>query len=156
MASEFLVRGANLNEDLQRIVSAVHDHFDTSTKHLHFKLTDRRSLTANSQVWVWANQISNQTGEDVKTVFARMKRDQGLPILLADAEHGAVTDYLLTQTNFYKLRDDKQLVLVDAMEVTRKFSTRQHNDFRDNVQSFYNNHGFNLRYMEKDDDTSKK
>lgn len=150
--SEFLVRGKYINEDVQRIVSAVFDHFDTSTKHLHFKLTDRRSLTANSQVWVWAKQISDETGEDVKTVFARMKREQGLPILLDDPEHGNVTDWMLKKLGFYQLADDKQLILIDAMEVTRKFSTRQHNSFRDNIQMFYNQNGFNLQYQEKKDE----
>ena len=148
--SEFLIRGKNIQEDVQRIVSSIHDHFDVSTKHLHFKLTDRRSLSANSQVWVWAKQISDKTGEDVKTVFARMKRDQGLPILLGDPEHGNVTDWMLKKLGFYQLADDKQLILIDAMEVTRKFSTSQHNSFRDNVQLFYNHHDFNLQYMEKE------
>lgn len=148
---EFLIRGRFLNEDIQRLVSAMHDHFDSSVKNLNVKITDRRSLSANSQSWVWANQISKQTGEDVETVSCRMKRDQGLPILLSDPTNGPVADYILQQTNFYKMPDDKQLKLIGAMEVTRKFSTRQHNDFRDNVQAFYNQHGFNLQYMEKEE-----
>lgn len=148
--SEFMIRGKFMQEDIQRLVSAVHDHFDSSVKPLVFKKTDRRSLAANSQAWVWANQISKQTGEDVQTVFARMKKDQGLPILLSDPEHGPVADFILQETNFWKRREDKQLRIVDAMEVTRKFSTSQHKQFRDNVQAFYNQHGFNLQYLEKE------
>ncbi len=147
-----MVRGGFIMEDTQRIVSEIHDHFDSSVKPLMFKLTDRRSLSANAQVWVWANQISKETGEDVQTVFARMKRDHGLPILLSDPVNGPVVDYILKKTNFWGLPDDNQLILVNAMEVTRKLSTRQHNDFRDNVQSFYNAHGFNFRYIEKEDE----
>lgn len=152
MASEFMIRGRHMDEDLQRLTSAVFDHFDSSTKNLVIKITDKRSLSANSQVWVWAGQISKQTGEDVETVYCRMKRDQGLPILLSDPVNSAVTDYILQQTNFYKMNDAQQLKLVGAMEVTRTFSTRQHNEFRDNVQAFYNQHGFNLQYMGKGND----
>jgi hypothetical protein len=148
---EFLVRGKSLNDDVGRIVSEIHDHFSYSTKHLHFKLTDRRSLTANSQVWVWAQQVGKQKGEDFKTVYARMKRDHGLPILLDDPEHGVLTDWMLKRFTFDKLSDEQQLIVIDGMQVTSLFSTRQHNDFRDSVQAFYNQHGYNLQYMEKED-----
>lgn len=148
---EFLIRATTVTEDLQRVVSEVHDHFNMHTSPLHFKLTDRRSLTANSQVHVWAKQISDRTGEDVKTVYARMKRDHGLPILLADPEHGKMADWMLKQFKFYQRSDESQLVIIDAMEVTRNFSTKQHNSFRDSVQTFYNAHGFNLQYMESED-----
>lgn len=149
---EFLVRGRYLDEDIQRMVSSIYDHFNHSTKHLNFKQTDRRSLTANSQVWVWAQQVAKDKGEDSKTEYARMKRDHGLPILLADPEHGPVMDWMLKQFKFYSRSDEQQLVIIDGLEVTRKFSTKQHNDFRDSVQEFYNQHGFNLQYMEKEDD----
>lgn len=139
-----------LVEDLQRVVSEIHDHFDQNTTPLHFKLTDRRSLSANAQVHVWAKQISEKTGEDIKTVFARIKRDHGLPILLADPEHGKVANWMLKQFNYESLSDARQLIVIDAMEVTRKFSTKQHNALRDSVQTFYNSHGFNLQYMEKE------
>lgn len=148
---EFMVRGQNLQEDTQRIVSAIHDHFDSSIKPIVFKLSDRRSLSANAQVWVWVNQISEKTGEDTKTVFARMKRDQGLPIILSDPEHGPVTDFILTEVNFWQRREDKQLILVDSIEVTRKLSTSQHKKFRDDVQQFYNQHGFNLQYQQNEE-----
>lgn len=149
---EFLVRGRYLEEDIHKLVSSIYDHFDRSTKHLHFRQTDRRSLTANSQVWVWAQQVAREKGEDAKTEYARMKRDHGLPILLADPTHGPVMDWMLAQFNFYRRSDDKQLIIVDGLEITRKFSTRQHNEFRDSVQAFYNSHGFNLQYLEKEDD----
>lgn len=148
---EFLVRGKFINEDIQRLVSAIHDHFDSDVRHLNIKFTDRRSLTANAQVHVWCKQISDSTGEDSLTVFNRMKRDHGLPILLSDPEHGPVADFILKSTNFYSMPDNKQLTLIGAMEVTRKLSTRQHKDFRDSVQQFYNSNGFNLQYREKED-----
>lgn len=150
MKDEIMIRGRYMQEDINRLVSSIHDHFDSSVKPLVFKKTDQRSLAANSQVWVWARQIAKQQGEDMKTVYARMKRDHGLPILLSDPSHGPTMEWMLKQFKFYQRSDDQQLVIVDGLEVTRKFSTSQHNDFRDSVQAFYNQHGFNLVYMEKE------
>lgn len=143
---EFLIKANTVEADIQQIVSAIYDHFDQHTTALHFKLTDRRSLSANAQVWVWAKQIGESTGEDYKTVFARMKRDHALPIVLADPEHGKVIDWMLKQFKFESRSDAQQLVIIDSMEITRNFSTKQHNSFRDSVQAFYNAHGFNLYY----------
>ena len=151
MSAEGLLRADTLVEDLQIFVSHAHDHFAYSNKPLNWKITDRRSLSANAQVWVWAKQVAEQQGEDVKTVYARMKRDHGLPIILADIEHGKLVDWMLKQFKFYQRTDEQQLKIIDGIEVTRHFSTKQHNSFRDSVQVFYNNNGFNLQYLEKED-----
>ncbi len=148
MANEGLIRASTIQEDLQVFVSQVYDHFNSETKPINWKITDRRSLSANAQVWVWAKQVAQHQGEDVKTAYARMKRDHGLPIILADKEHGPVIDWMLKQFKFYNRTDEQQLKIVDGIEVTRNFSTKQHNAFRDSVQVFYNNNGFNLTYME--------
>ncbi len=150
MADEGLIRAATIVDDLQLFVSKVHDHFDRNEKPINWKITDRRSLSANAQVHVWAKQVAEQQGEDVKTVYARMKRDHGLPIILADIEHGKLVDWMLKQFKFYQRTDEQQLKIIDGIEVTRHFSTRQHNEFRNSVQSFYNQHGFNLQYMESE------
>lgn len=146
---EFLIRAITIREDIEKMVSSIYDHFDMHTAPLHFKQTDRRSLSANAQVWVWAKQVGESTGEDTKTVYARMKRDHGLPIRLADPEYGAVTDWMLKKLKFNQLDDRRQLIVIDSMEITRNFSTKQHGSFRDSVQAFYNAHGFNLQYLEK-------
>lgn len=109
----------------------------------------KRTISANAQAHVWAKAISEHTGEDVKTVYNRLKKDHGLPILLADPEHGPVADFILQSTNFYSRREDKQLKIIEAMEVTRKFSTKQHNQFRDSVQQYWNEQGLNIDYLER-------
>jgi hypothetical protein len=150
MAKEGLLRYEHLRDDLQNLVSQIHDHFDYDQKTINWKLSDRRSLSANAQVHVWAKQISDETGEDVKSVYARMKRDQGLPIILADKEYGPVIDWMLKKFDFHSKTESQQLIIIDAIEVTRNFSTGQHNCFRDNVQAFYNENGFNLQYLENE------
>jgi len=109
----------------------------------------KRSLSANAQSHVWAKAISDHTGEDVKTVFNRLKRDHGLPILLSDPERGPVADFILQSTNFYSRREDKQLKIIEALEVTRNFSSKQHNEFRDSVQQYWNGQGLNIDYLER-------
>lgn len=146
--SEF-IRAQFIDDDLQCLVSKVYDHFNTSTSPLQYKLIDKRSLSANSQAWVWAKQLAAEIGDDINTVYCRMKINQGLPITLADPVNGPVMDYILQQTNFYSMPHDKQIKLVSALEVTRHFSPKQHREFRDSVQQWYNNNGFNLQYMEK-------
>ncbi len=118
-------------------------------KAIVLKVTDKRSLSANAQVHVWCKVISKKTGEDVKTIFNRVKRDFGLPILLSDPVHGPVANFILDSTNYHKRRDDKQLMIIDAMEVTRKLSTKQHNELRDNMQAFWRAQGLELVYLEE-------
>lgn len=45
-------------------------------------LDHRRSLSANAALWSWTPKIAEHTGEDIKTVFNRIKRDHGLPMVL--------------------------------------------------------------------------
>lgn len=114
---------------------------------LVLKKGKKRSLPANAQAHVWIKQVSEVTGEDIKTVTQRVKRDFGLPILLADDEHGQMTGWILEQLNFYNRSDKTQLMLTDALEVTRKFSTAQHNELRDNMQEYYRTVGIELNYL---------
>lgn len=106
---------------------------------------DKRSLTANAVYHTWVKQISDYTGEDLKSVEARCKRDHGLPILLSGS-HGVVTSWLLEKCRFETLSDHQQLKVISAMEVTRTFTTKEHTAYRDSIQAFWANHGLELNY----------
>lgn len=106
---------------------------------------DKRSLNANAAYHTWIKQISDYTGEDLKSVEARCKRDHGLPILLSGS-HGVVTSWLLEKCHFERLDDSQQLKVISAMEVTRTFTTKEHNAYRNSIQAFWANHGLNLNY----------
>ena len=75
----------------------------------------------------------------------RCKRDHGLPILLASG-HGEVSGWMLNAANYYNMDDYSQLIFVSCMKVTRLFSTEQHNQFRNSVQSFWREQGLDLQY----------
>lgn len=107
----------------------------------------KRSLNANAQVFVWIKAISEHTGDDLKTVEGRCKLYHGLPILLA-GDDGVVTGWILEKLRFNTLTDEQQVQVISAMEVTRKFTTKQHNEYRDSIQQFWLNNGLDLRYMD--------
>lgn len=111
----------------------------------------KRSISANSQQHIWYKAISEYTGEDLKSVECRCKRDFGLPILLADDQGGVVTGWMLDELKFHNRSEVQQFKIIAAMAVTSTFSTKQHNQYRDNMQSFYNQHGISIDYLEKGD-----
>ena len=146
MASEFNLTSV---DDLPMLVSHIHDHFESSTKPLKIKVQDKRSLDANAQVHVWIPQIANWMGESVDYVRKLTKMQQGLPIILADSEYGDKTRFVLDKCGFESLTMDQQLGLVDFLPVTRLFSTKQHNAFRDLIQVHYEHQGLTLEYQNK-------
>lgn len=146
MASEFNLTSV---DDLPMLVSHIHDHFESSTKPLKIKVQDKRSLDANAQVHVWIPQIANWMGESVDYVRKLTKMQQGLPIILADSEYGDKTRFVLDKCGFEYLTMDQQLGLVDFLPVTRLFSTKQHNAFRDSIQVHYEHQGLTLEYQNK-------
>lgn len=106
-----------------------------------------RSLDANAQVHVWCKRLSEDTGEDLKTTFNRVKRDFGIPIMLDDAEYGKMLAWTLNKWGFHDMKDAHQLKLMDLMPVTRLMSTSQHNQLRDNMQAYYREQGIELNYL---------
>lgn len=105
----------------------------------------KRKLSANAVQHVWYKVISEHTGEDLKTVECRCKRDFGLPILLA-GDNGPVNSWMLDRMHFGELSDSQQLKVIGAMAITSTFTTKQHNQYRDNIQSFWNHNGLFLDY----------
>jgi hypothetical protein len=110
------------------------------------------SLSAKAQVQVWFQQISEETGENKKDIEARCKRDFGLPILWSrgfEDDVAAITDYTLQKLGVLSWCEEDQLKFISVMAVTRHFKTSEHNRYRDSVQQYYNQHGFNLQYLDK-------
>lgn len=99
-----------------------------------------RSLSANALYHVWVKQVSDFTGEDLKTVAARFKRDHGLPILLSGRNRFEV-DKELTDSGYYNMNDHEQLLFVGGMKVTRRFSIKDQADYLNSIQSFWYHYG---------------
>ena len=110
------------------------------------KKAKKRSLSANAQQHVWYKQISEHSSTDVKTVEAECKIDFGLPILLDDPEIGVVLDYALR--GFFEITREQQVKFIQVIQVTSLMSTKQHNQYRDNIIFYWNLNGLTIGYQD--------
>ena len=108
---------------------------------------NKRSRQACAQQHVWIQEIAKHTGESIPKVTADMKIQHGLPIILADPEHGPVIEWILKKYGFYGMRYERQLKLIEYVPVTRLFSTKQHNAYRDSLQVMGLGMGINIDYL---------
>jgi hypothetical protein len=110
--------------------------------------SDKRGLSANAQQHVWYKRISQFYGCDIPTAGNQSKLDFGLPILLADSDMGQKVDFLLKKIGFYSFTREQQVNVMDLIQVTSLFSTKQHNLYRDNLVMYWHEQGLELEYKE--------
>lgn len=108
----------------------------------------KRTLSANAQQHIWYKQISEFMHCDIREAGNSCKLDFGLPILLADSVHGPKVDFILKRIDFYSMAREQQVNVMDYVPVTSVFSTKQHNQYRDQMQMYYYEQGLNLEYKE--------
>jgi len=110
----------------------------------------KRSLPANAQQHVWYKRISDFTGDDIRTAGNGCKLDFGLPILIADNEMGVKTAYILDRINFNLMTREQQINVMDFIKVTSLFTTKQHNQYRDQMQVYWHGQGLLIDYLEQE------
>lgn len=106
----------------------------------------KRGLSANAQQHVWYKKISQFQGCDIREAGNMSKLDFGLPILLSDEVMGPKAGYVLDKINFYGMAREQQVNVMDLIQVTSLFSTKQHNLYRDNLVMFWHSNGLELVY----------
>jgi len=141
--SKFVITSA---DQIPALVSELMDQLDSGKKPV-VTISDKRSLDANSQVWVWVPLIAEFMGYTVPETNQVLKLDHGLPIILADTEHGPKVKFILDGVNFFNRCRENQLKIIEILPVTRLFSTKQHNAYRDSIQVHYVNEGLYLEYL---------
>ena len=119
----------------------------------HYRLSiqewsDKRGLSANAVQHVFYKRISQFNGYDIRTAGNQSKLDFGLPILLSDSDIGPKVDFLLKKIGFYSFTREQQVNVMDLIQVTSIFSTKQHNLYRDNLVMFWHEQGLELEYKE--------
>ena len=107
--------------------------------------TKKRSIPANAVQHVFYEIISDYTGEDIKSTGHRMKRDLGLPILLA-GESGVKAAWLLEQVKFYNRSEQQQINMMEFIPVTSLFTSKEHTLYRDNMQAYWREQNLILEY----------
>jgi len=128
------------------VVSAIRDGLEEG-KHQQVKITDKRSLDANAQVWVWIPKISEFEGLTIPEVEKKLKHQFGLPILKTDLEAGEKINFILRKCGYDHMPLESQQEMIHFLPVTRLFSTKQHNSYRDAIQIHYAAQGLNLEYL---------
>lgn len=106
----------------------------------------KRSLSANAQQHVWYKQISEFSCTDIKTCEAECKIDFGLPIVLSDSEIGRIIGYALEEAKFFSMRRERKIKFIQIIQITSLMSTKQHNQYRENILYFWNQAGLNIGY----------
>lgn len=109
--------------------------------------SEKRALSANAQQHVWYKRIAQFQGLDIKDAGRMSKLDFGLPILLDDKDMGAKVSYVLDKIKFFNMTREQQLNVMDLIQVTSLFSTKQHNLYRDNLVMFWHQNGLELKYL---------
>lgn len=135
-------------KSIDSLVSELKKGLAAGKKNQFAKVGEKRSLDANAQVWVWVPQIASFMGWTIPETNAELKLDHGLPILLSDPDAGKKTKFILGRCGFFDAGVSRQfqLNLVDFLPVTRLFSTKQHNAYRDSIQVHYAKQGLSLEY----------
>lgn len=110
--------------------------------------SEKRTLSANAQIYVWYSQIAKQDGESVNTVRNQCKLNFGIPILVKCPKNGRRVQYTLQKVGFYEWSYEQQCNFMDMLAVTSLMTTKQHNEYRDTMQSEYNKNGYGLDYQE--------
>ena len=108
----------------------------------------KRGLPANAVQHVFYKRISQFQGCDIRTAGNGCKLDFGLPILLSDSEMGPKVGWVLDNISFQKMNREQQINVMDLIQVTSLFSTKQHNLYRDNLVMFWHEQGLELEYKE--------
>ena len=107
----------------------------------------KRSLPANAQVYVWYAHIAKLEGESAESVRNFCKLMFGLPILLQDENYKDKISWTLNKIGFYKWNHGQQIKCMELFAVTSLFNTKQHNEYRDNMQAYYAKNGVMLDYV---------
>lgn len=145
MTDKFTVHS---EEIVKSVVSELYDRLEAGQTPI-VKISDRRSNDANSQVWVWVPLIAKHMGYTLPETNQVLKLDHGLPIILADETYGPQIKFMLDGVHFFQRGREQQLKILEILPVTRLFSTKQHNEYRDSIEVHYAREGLVLGYLEK-------
>lgn len=107
--------------------------------------TKKRSLDANALQAVFITQIGEHFGHDLRTVRNELKRDHGVPILLAvNDERGERLAWTLDKIGYHDMTPAQQLNVCDMFAVTSVMTAAEHRQMLTSVQAYYREHGLIL------------
>ena len=106
----------------------------------------KRSLAANRVYQAWIPAISDFIALTIPETTRHIKRNFGLPILLADDYMGPLIGEGLQAKGYFQLSYEQQMLEMERLPVTRLFDTKMHNKLRDDLQNYFGAMGLALEY----------
>ena len=138
-----LTKLADITRELQELVAS------NPGKAFSVKVSDyssKRSLPANRVYQAWIPAISDELALTIPEATCYIKRNFGLPILLADDYLGPLIGEGLAAKGYFQLSYEQQMFEMIKLPVTRLFDTKMHNRLRDDLQNHFGAMGLILDY----------
>lgn len=108
--------------------------------------SEKRSIPANRAYQAWIPAISDELAMTIPEATCYIKRNFGLPILLADDYMGPLIGEGLQAKGYFQLSYEQQIIEMLKLPVTRLFSTPMHKRLRDDLQNHFGAMGLILEY----------
>jgi len=108
-----------------------------------------RSISANNQQHLWYGQIAKHKGDVSALDVKNMCKDMlGLPILLTSVKHGDKIEFLLHKLDYYKHSYESRMKLIQCLEVTSSFNTKESKEYMENMIFYWNESGVPIKFKE--------
>jgi len=108
-----------------------------------------RSISANNQQHLWYGQIAKQKCDVSALDIKNMCKDiLGLPILLTSIKHGDKIEFLLHKLDYYKHSYESRMKLIQCLEVTSLFNTKESKEYMEHMIYYWNENGVNIKFKD--------
>ena len=112
-----------------------------------------RSISANGLQHLWYGQIAKHKGDVTALDVKNMCKDMlGLPILLTSLNHGDKIEFLLHKLDYYKHSYESRMKLIQCLEVTSLFNTKESKEYMENMIFYWNENGVPIKFKENKND----
>ncbi len=144
---EFKLTMASLGSVLSELTSLIHNN---SKKKYRIEVKEwkgKRGLPPNAQQHVWYSQIAEHYGDRTALDVKNFCKDAfGLPILLNSPVHGDKIEFLLTKLEYYRHSHESKMKLIQCLEVTSLFNTKESKAYMDQMIFYWNDLGVPIRF----------
>ena len=115
---------------------------------ISYSTAGNRSISANSQYYVWLPTIAKFYGEDVEYIRKWMKHDIAWPIVeRGGCDYAKRVRYVLDKSGYYRLSQTQKINMVDLFSMTSVMNSKQHTSLRDELQAYWGKQGLQLDYL---------
>ena len=109
----------------------------------------KRGLSANGLQHLWYAEISKGKDDTSALDIKNMCKDMfGLPILLTSLKHGDKIEFLLHKLDYYRHSYKSKMMLIQCLEVTSLFNTRESKEYMEHMIYYWNENGVPIKFKD--------